>query len=509
MNSVRSASPAAKSGGTARGGAAIMLAKASFVVFGFAQQLLLPYILGAVQYGTLSRVFTYVAIVNNVMVAASLQSVSRTIAQSPFEEQLQTYRRLLGFHTVFASSAGGLFFLLRGTIAAELGAPHIETPLGIVALVIVFYGIYAPMIGFLNARQRFVEQASFDIVYAILRLGCICTGGWLMVASGRGVLGAAAGFSLAAIAIVPAAIWRTGLGARGITTWRAKPYTLVFLRIALAQGLLSLLMQTDFLLLSRYIGLGAAGDHDLGDRWMGVYYSAKLFAFLPYQLLMPISLILFPLLAQSHYENRPERTKSTIRTGMRISLIIMGLLCSVISGLAPILLRLAFPLELAEPAGPVLRTLALGMSFLALVGITSAALTSLRKEALAMLLNALGVATVALLSLTFAATAPYGEAMLTRSSHAVGIAMASAATVGGVLLYRTTGAFLPWRSAVRVGATTAVCIGIGAYLPWHGKPFALLECAGMSLLYFVLLALSREITKADIYAWRTSFRAKP
>src|SRR5689334_15674945 len=51
-----------------RGGLAIAVAKVSFICFGFAQQIILPRLVGVDGYGEVSRVLAIVGIVNNVIV---------------------------------------------------------------------------------------------------------------------------------------------------------------------------------------------------------------------------------------------------------------------------------------------------------------------------------------------------------------------------------------------------------------------------------------------------------
>ena len=66
------------------------------------------------------------------------------------------------------------------------------------AIVVLCYGVYAPLVGGLNGRRRFLDQAGLDIFYGFFRTFSMVGGAYLFakVLSGDGSLGAAAGFAL-------------------------------------------------------------------------------------------------------------------------------------------------------------------------------------------------------------------------------------------------------------------------------------------------------------------------
>src|SRR5690349_4682433 len=99
-----------------RGGIAIVLAKVLFIFYGFAQQILLQHLLGEAGYGEVGFVNATVGVVNNVMVAASIQGVSRTVAAAPPESAGEMYRRVLGYHAVIAVVISAGFAAASGLI---------------------------------------------------------------------------------------------------------------------------------------------------------------------------------------------------------------------------------------------------------------------------------------------------------------------------------------------------------------------------------------------------------
>ncbi|MGK3990740.1 lipopolysaccharide biosynthesis protein [Sorangium sp. So ce136] len=498
---------AARSAG--RGGLAIAGAKVSFIVFGFVQQLILPRLLGTDGYGEVSVVLAGVGVVNNVVVATGIQGVSRAVSSVAERDVAEAFRRTLALHAVLAVAVSSAFALLAGAIASFSEAPHVAGPLRLAAVIVLLYGLYAPLVGALNGQRRFLTQAAFDVGYGALRTASIAAGALLFLRAGQsGVLGAIAGFVTAAAIIVPLALTRTGLGRRGGAGPSIREHLVFLLPLAVSQTFLNLLLQTDFFLLRRFLGqathhlaLGARAADDL----IGVYRGAQLFAFLPYQLLLSVTFILFPMLARAHAEQDRAAVRRYAMTGVRLSFLLTGLLCAPISGLAPHVLRFAFPVEIWSRGGGALRVLSLGMGAFAVLGVASAALTSLRRERTAAALTAATVLLVAVGCSLFVPRAAFGPDMLVSSAVATSLALATAAVVSGFLLHRAAGGFVPARTALRVGLALAVAVAVGARLPWLGKVAVLGEAILVALIYVALLVATREVGRDDLAILRQAF----
>lgn len=485
-----------------RGGLAIAGAKVSFIVFGFAQQLILPRLLGVDGYGEVSRVFAIVGIINNIVVATSLQGVSRAVASAPAGSADAAFAATLRIHALLALVLSTAFALLAGTIASAVGAPHITTPLRLVAAVVLLYGIYAPLVGNLNARRRFAEQAGLDVVYSVLRASAVGVGAYLFVKLQLdGTVGAIAGFIAAAALIVPAALSRTGTGKRGPGAPSVRDYLAFLGPLALGQVSLNLLMQTDFMLLSRFAGQAAQArslDKDVADTVIGVYRGVQLFAFLPYQMLMSISFVLFPMLARAHAERDRASVTRYTKTGVRLALLVTGLMAGAISALAPHVLRFAFPIEISAQGGTSLRILALGMGAFAMLGIFCAALTSLGRERVSAALTFGAFVLVFAGCALFVPEAEIGPSMLLRTAMATTGALTVTTVAATLLLRQSAGAFLPMATLARVLVAVGLSVALGSQLPWLGKALVLPEVALVATLYAVVLVATRELTRADV-----------
>lgn len=486
-----------------RGGLAIAVAKVSFIVFGFAQQLILERLLGQSGYGQISRVLAIVGVVNNVVVATALQGVSRAVSSVPDKDAASAFARTLRVHVVIALVLSTGFALAAGTIAAQVGAPHIATPLRIVAAVVLLYGIYAPLVGSLNGRRRFVDQAGLDIGYGLMRTVLLGGGAFVFVRmSQNGALGATLGFVSAAAIIVPIALTRSGIGRAGDAGPSAREYLGFLAPLALGQYFLNQLLQTDFMLLSRFAGQAAEREGhsaEAADALIAVYRGVQLFSFLPYQLLMSVSFVLFPMLARARAERDEAAVENYTRAGIRIAFVLTGLLSGVISALAPQLLRFAFKAEaIHQQGGPVLRVLALGMGAFAILGISGAALTGLGRERISAAFNALAVMLVAAGCTLVTTRASFGPDMLMHTAISTSIAMLLVAFVAAIALYREAHAFVAPLSLGRVALAVAVTVALGSRLPWLGKLFVPAVAIVPAAIYFVVLVVTGELGKQDL-----------
>jgi stage V sporulation protein B len=486
-----------------RGGLAIAAAKVSFILFGAAQQVVLPRLLQEDGYGEVSLVLSVVSIVNNVVVAMAIQGVSWAVSQVPVADADLAFRKALRVHVWVAMVLSLGFALAAGRIASFASASQLTTHFRVVGAVVLLYGIYAPLVGSLNGKRRFLEQAGLDISYAVIRL-CSMVGAAILFlrSGGSGVLGALAGLIAAAALIVPIALTRSGVGKPGGQAPGLSRYLTFLLPLFLGQSCLNLLMQTDTLLLSKFLG-DMAGEGALGikkaNSFRGVYRSAQLFAFLPYQLLMSISFILFPMLARANAEGDKEAVRSYTRTGVRLALILTGLMCGAISGVAPHVLRLVYPGDLYwQEGGDALRILSLGMGAFSVLGVTSAALTSLGRAVSSWLLTAAGVILIGAGCYVLLPRASFGREMLVQAATAVAVALTVTASAAGVVLGRAAGGFVAPLSLLRVLGALGVAVAAGTRLPWMGKPMVVLEALAVGVIYVVVLIVTREIGAADV-----------
>ncbi|APR79844.1 Virulence factor mviN [Minicystis rosea] len=298
------------------------------------------------------------------------------------------------------------------------------------------------------------------------------------------------------------ALWRAGTGEPGGHASEMRAYLRFIVPVALGQAALSALVQMDSLLLSRYLGLAAvaSGRHaDAAGALVGVYRGVTLFAMLPYQLMSSVSLVLFPMLARASAGGDGEAVRAYTRAGMRHALILTGLMCSVLAGLAPQVLAFGFADPLfAERGGGALRILAVGMGGFAILAVTTAALASLGRERHAAALTFSAVGLVAIGVSLVVPHAAFGADMLVRAALATSAALVATAAVGVAILARVAGSAVSAATLGRVLAAGAIAIAVCGWLPRAGRMAALFEAPLVAAVYVGVLVASRELGAADL-----------
>lgn len=485
-----------------RGGLAIAFAKVYFILAGLVQQVALPRVLGLDGYGALSSALSIASITYNPVVTTSIQGVSRAVAQSPDAEQPEAVRRVFSLHAVFAVLLAAAFFFMAETLGQRIGAPHIVPALEVLSFVLFGYGLYTPLVGVLNGKKRFVHQAGLDILAATLRtLGLIGGAMWLATTGFGPVTGASAGFVGSALAMFFVALGLTGLGRRGKGGPTVKEHLAFLAPLLVGHVLFNLLLQADLTLL-RYFAAGAATAEGLpltaADPYVGAYRATQLFCFLPYQLLIAVTFILFPMLATAYRDGDRAAVARYVKTGVRLALVLMGLMVSVSSGLSGPLLRLVFGPEVARLATRTMELLTLGFGAFAILGILTTVLNSLKRERVTTLINFLAFSLIAILCWARVRGGPFGEELMWRTAIATSTGLVAATLGASVVVWKTAGAVAPLGTVVRVLFGLGLAVSLGRVLPEGGKVMTLVASGLVASAYLAVLLVSRELGRDDL-----------
>jgi stage V sporulation protein B len=509
-----SPAPAAMAGGdggrhAGRGGLAVSAAKVYFILAGLVQQVALKAVLGLEGYGALSSALAAASIVYNPLVGASIQGVSHAVATAPEGARGMALRRALSLHAVLALSIGTVFWCAAPLIGVGAAAEHIVPSLRVLSTVLVLYGLYAPLVGALNGQTRFGTQAALDALAATLRsLGLIGGAFWFARSSGlaaRGAEGAAIGFMLSSLSMLLVALGRVGVGQAGGGGIGVRRYWAFVGPILLGQVLLNLLFQADQLLLRRFAAdaaLAAGLDTAAADRLVGAYRAMQLFCFLPYQLVLSVSIVIFPMVARAHRARDRALVAAYVRQGMRIALLVSGLIVSVTAGLPGPLLELVFGADTAALAAAPMRWLALGLGNLALFAVLTAVLNSIEQQRLGLIVTALAFAFVVVACLLRVRDLPFGPMLLQQTAWATSLALLVATGVAMLLVLKTAGAVLAPASLLRVLSALAGALATANYLPATSALRTFLASLVVAASYVLGLILLGELGKDDLRTLR-------
>jgi stage V sporulation protein B len=485
-----------------RGGLAVAFAKIYFIVAGLIQQIALPRLLGLDGYGALASVLSIAGITYNPVTTTSIQSVSRAVAQATPETEAGTIRRVFTIHAVFAVLLALGFFSLAPFIADSVGASHVVTPLRILSAVMLLYGLYTPLIGVLNGQRKFVSQASLDVVAATLRTSGLIAGAFLFSRHGNlGVEGASAGFAGTAVLILAAALMLVGIGKRGPAAISVRAHLFFALPVLLGQILFNLLLQADLTLLRRFASEAALArglPATAADPLVGAYRATQLFSFLPYQLLIAITFILFPMLATAARDGDRQAVARYVRTGVRLALVLAGVMVSVTAGLSDRLLYLVFGAEAATLGGQALELLAVGFGGFAIFGVLTTVLNSLKHERESAIVTGVAVTLVVALCYLRVRGAPFGGDLLLFTAEATAAGLFVATLSAAFFVYRAAGAVAPPLALVRVLLAVACAIAVGRFLPHAGKILTPVYAVVVATMYVLVLLLTRELGTQDL-----------
>jgi stage V sporulation protein B len=497
-----------------RGGLAVAFAKIYFIVTGLVQQVALPRFIGLDGYGAFGTALSVVSVWYNPITSTSIQGVSRAVAQAPGAEPA-ALRRTLRLHVALATVIAVLLFALAPTATRVMGAPHLTGAIRILCGVVFIYGFYTPLVGALNGGRRFVHQAGLDILAATLRTLGIILGAYVLAkaqaSAFAGVEGAAWGFVGAALSVFVAALAVVGVGRAGPGGPTVRAHFWFIAPLFLGQYVLNLLMQADSILLRVFaseVAVRQGLSPQAVDVYAGAYRAAQLFAFLPYQLLIAVTFVLFPMLASAGKSGSRDEVRRYVATGLRLALVIAGAIVSVTSGLAAPLIRLVYGAQASDLGARALSLLAVGIGVFAIFGILTSILNSLGQELASLIVTAAAAGLVAVTCFFWVRGTPLSDELLFRTATATSASIALATVVTSVLVHGAAGGLVPLRVVARVAFAGTLAALLGRALssaPFFLGQGVIARAVGTSLYalavvaaYGVVLLVTRELGRDDL-----------
>ncbi len=458
----------------AGGVAVITVAKVWFVVAGYALYFGLTRLLGPDGFGLYAVAISVVSVVNNVLVAATLQSVSRFVAAAP-ERSGAVLRQATRVQVVLGAGIFLVLLLSAPFLSRWFRDAALTTPLRIAALISFAYAMYAALVGYLNGLRRFSLQAGLDITFSTLKTGLALVG----AGAGLGVVGAVAGFAAAAwIALGLAAVAvlrqpRPG-GAFAVSDYLGFGGWLLALTT-----LANLVLSADLWVVKRL------AEPLVANREAGLFRAALTLSQLLYQLLIPLSLVVFPSLAQLSADE-PEARRRVVRGALRYLVAVTAPAATVLAILGPELVSLLYGPSY-ESGGRWLAILAPAYALWTGASLVATALAGAGHPRRAVALLGAGLVVQVLLAVLFfprwgTAGVALGDAL----------GMGFAFLLGLGLALREFGDVLPWRALANALVLSLLLAAVAAGWPATGLLF-LVKLAALGLLALVGLYLGREL----------------
>jgi stage V sporulation protein B len=475
------------------GRAAIFIgaAKAFFMVTAFLQKTLLTRLIDSASFGVVSLVTNFISVVNNATVQGTIQSVSKFTAED--DRQADAVKAAgLKLQFMVGASLFLIIFFAAPWIADLYRHPEFTRWFRIVALIPFIYSLYSVFVGSANGLRRFSTQAGFDIGFSTTKTILLLGGASLF-----GIAGALFGFVAAALVIlvVAAIVMHLPSAASG------EPFPMRRL-LAFVAGytlLINVALNYDILLLRRFTAVAAAPE--LANQLTAHYEAVRNLALLPYQALLVITFVIFPLVSRSTFQDDRAATSAYLRQTLRFALI-LGVAMSVVLAARPLtLLTTIYPAEYGQGAA-ALPILVGGVVFLSLLGVSGAIINASGSPGVATALVAAAVAVGGVAAFVMVPAAPAGPRMLEAAAAATSIGNAAGFLGAFIYLRRRFGPITPVATVVRVAiAGTAVTVA-GKFLPAAGKLVTLGVLAGLGAAFIVILVLLGEFGAQD----RQSFK---
>jgi stage V sporulation protein B len=377
-----------------------------------------------------------------------------------------------------------------------------------VASVVVFaYALYAAVVGSLNGRHWFSKQARLDLTFSTLRTVGILAG----AALGLGAIGAVAGFATASATILSISLIWIGFGQRGegipIRRWLGFMAPIWAYQVCL-NGILMIDLQVLKRTATEMAFAGTEASQaavDIANQYVGYYRAAQTFAFVPYQLIISLTFIVFPMISRATSIGNREATRTTIQHAMRFSLLLLLLVAAPTSGAAHGVMQLAYPAEYLAGA-PALSILVFGVAAFALFAVAATAISGAGQPSLAAMIAGVALLAVVVANRVLVMRAGLGEQTLEAAATGTTIGMVIALILSSWALHRLFGVFIPVATWVRATLAAGVGCAAASATPHESALMALVALAAGFTSSLAVLIVTRELGADDWRALRRLVR---
>ncbi len=504
-----------------RGVIYIAFAKFYFMVVGAIIEFRLPAILTNTVFGAYAVVSSTVSPLNNVLITGTIQSVARFTAQEPGKARA-VQRAGLRMHLWVGLPVALVFIAMAPLLAWFFHDASKTGPLMLAGLIVGGYAIYAVFVGTANGQREFHKQAGLDITMATLRAVGILG----LASAGFGLYGAISGWVGAVFVILLVASFVVGLPGRaapGEFVQPLKPLATFFVGVGIYLILLNLIMFVDQLLLKRlstewfvanqagldrvfsstidWVGGGGSVDaSELADGQVGYYRAVQNLARLSYQAIIAATFVIFPLVSRTTFADDSDATARYIGATMRYSFIFATAIAVVFAANPQPLLDVPYADDYAYFGAPALVALALGNVSFSIFAIAGTILNGAGRTRQAIVVAAVTLAVAVVANAVVIPRFDPGREVLLACAVATGSAMTVGAVLGGWILKRELGAFMPLLTFIRVLVAVAVAIALGRVLVMTSPLMTLVEAALVGTAFLVTLVVTRELTLRDLRA---------
>jgi stage V sporulation protein B len=273
--------------------------------------------------------------------------------------------------------------------------------------------------------------------------------------------------------------------------------------------IVNLLMFVDGVLLKRIVAeaamaKGATVDAaaTVANEQEGYYGAVQTIARLPYQLILAVTFVIFPLVSRATFEKDAEKTRGYVRATMRYSLVVVAMMAATLAARPTAVMRLFYKPEYAV-GGPALGILLVGYVSFSLFNIAGTIINGSGKTKPTMIIGAVTLVLNTVMNWLAIEWALKGHHdPLLAAAAATTVAMTFGLLASGLYLMRDFGAFLQPMSLVRTGLAVIAVLAVGRVWPstgfLGGKVGTLVACAVSAVVFLVVAVGSGELRPKEI-----------
>jgi stage V sporulation protein B len=244
-------------------------------------------------------------------------------------------------------------------------------------------------------------------------------------------------------------------------------------------------------------GRTADAAETLASEIVGVYSAAQKFAFIPYQLLLSVTFVVFPMISRATSLGDAEATRRTIRGAVRFSMLVLAAIAAPIVGAASGVMHIVYPAEYAGGAA-TLSVLAIAMVGLALFVVAATVISGSGRPGIAA--SIAGVSLAVGLAGNWVFVRAIGLDGDAATASALGTASGTwlAAVLAALAVWKSFGAYAPALSVVRILVAGAAAFGVARFVPHESKMMAFAALVAGGVTFLAALAVTRELGKDEI-----------
>lgn len=478
---------------TEKGIAHLTISKVFFLITGYCIIFALTRILGPEGFGIYSTISAFIVILNTVLLFGTIQSVSKFVSEDETKADLIKFKalQLQVFIGIIITS---IYYFLAPFISTFLKDSTLIPLLQLSSIIVLCYCFYGVYIGYINGKKQFSKQAFIEITFTVLKALLTISLAYVGYKYSHQILtqyhysfniavyGSLLGFCLAIILILIISIISIKSKPYAKEGFSIKKLITFQVGIVIFTLIITLLLQTDLILVKKFTN----------DFSTGIYAAALQISRVPYQIITGLIFIIFPLISEATFKKDTEKVKSYIHKTLHYTFIIVNLLVILFASTSKGTILLLYTEKYIQSAS-ILSIYMFNILFFCLMLIMTTIISGSGKPYLSCSI----AFTTLLLSivLNYYSIPIYGingAAIATTIAMFAGMLLAT-----GVIILKFK-CFLSPISLLKICLISCIIYFISLMIPTSTSLFVIIKFIVLSMAYFRLLFLLKEITSEDI-----------